>query len=246
MLFGTMVTGRIPFAIAPNEVQSSPNLVWDTVNKKLRPQTISFATASPTGVQGSFITTEATWVQFATAGACGIKLLCANLSPTGNFASLRIRARSDVATPTWNQNTLAGDFSASTNIDDYGELVGVSSYAQDNGKNQARVSHWSTGIKACSQHTGTSAGSRYALVVSDYSTTKAGTAHYLARYDKPAGACGIDGIFTFGNCDQMTYFGRFEVAGGFLTDTGDAGSTKAGFLLVHTPAGDKKIQLVTT
>jgi len=169
-----------------------------------------------TETYGSILGTGTTWVDFTTAGACGIKLLLANSSATGNFASLRIRARSDVATPTWNQNTIAGDFSASANVANYGELLGVSSYAQDNGKTQARVDHWSTAIKACTLCTATSTGSRYALVVSDYSTTKADTAQYLARFDKPAGACGIDGVFTFGNGDQFDYLARFEVTGGYL------------------------------
>ena len=189
-----------------------------------------------TETSGSILSTGSTWVAFATPGACGIKLLLSNTAATGNFASLRIRARSDIATPTWNQNTIAADLSASAGIIDYGELIGLSSYAQDNGYAQTRGDHWTTAIKACTICTAASAGTRFGLVVSDYSTTKAATKHYLARFDKPSGACGIDGIFSMGNCDQFTYLFNFEVSGGYLTDT----DTK---LQVMTPAGAKYIAL---
>ena len=188
------------------------------------------------GTAGDIMSTGTTWVPFATPGACGIKLLLSNIAATGNFASLRIRARSDIATPTWNQNTLALDLAASAGIIDYGELVGLSSYAQDNGYAQTRVDHWATAIKACMLCTAASTGSRFALVVSDYSSTKAATKHYLARFDKPSGACAIDGVFAMGNCDQFSYLFKFEVAGGYLTDT----STR---LQVMTPAGAKYIAL---
>lgn len=206
---------------------------------------IDFSGVTPTAdVVGSLITTGTTWVAHSTAGAAGIKVLLSNTSATGNFASLRIRARSDVATPTWNQNTIAGDFSASGGIANYGELVGVSAYAQDNAYNQARADHWATAVKACMLCTGTSTGSRFALVVSDYSTTKASTKHYLARFDKPV-ATTIDGVFAFGNCDQFTYFASLEVAGGYLTDSDSSKTTAAGALKVKTPAGDKYIVLYT-
>jgi hypothetical protein len=180
---------------------------------------------------------ETSWTTFNfPGGGAVLKALFANLSPTGNFASVRVRARSDVATPTWNQNTIAMDLSASANIAEYGELLGLSSYAQDNGFAQTRIDHWSTAIKACMLCTGASAGSRFALVVSDYSTTKATTKHYLAYLNKPAGACAIDGVFAIGNCDQFSYLFNFEVAGGLL----DASSAH---IHVMTPAGAKQINL---
>jgi len=186
---------------------------------------------------GSIISTGSTWVAHSVAGAAGIKLLLKNTSATGNFASLRIRARSDVAVPTWNQNTIAGDFEASGGIANHGELLGVSAYVNDNGYAQTRASHWSTAIKACMNCSGASAGSRYALVVSDYSSTLAsGAGHYLARFDKPSGAQAITGVFKMGNCDQFTYLFNFEVSGGFLTNS----DTR---LQAYTPAGAKYITL---
>jgi hypothetical protein len=176
------------------------------------------------------------WQAFSTPGACGIKLLCSNRSATGNFAVLRLRARSDIATPTWNQNTIALDAEASARIADYGELLGASSYTNDNGFAQTRGSHWANAIKACTNCSGVSAGSRYALVVSDYSSTKAATAQYLARYDKPSGACAIDGVFAMGNCDQFSYLFNFEITGGYLSES----DTK---IAVNTASGAKYIPL---
>ena len=186
------------------------------------------------------------WQTFATAGAAAVKLLAANISATGNFATLRVRARSDKAVPTWNQNTLAGDFEASGGVADYGELVGVCSYTNDNGYAQTRASHWATAGKFVTNCSGASVGSRYALVVSDYSSTLAsGAGHYLARFDKPSGAQAITGVFKMGNCDQFSYLFNFEVAGGYLTDSDSGKDTDAGSLAVYTPAGAKWIKLFT-
>jgi hypothetical protein len=198
-----------------------------------------------TETAGSLVTTGTTWVPFTAVGGCGVKLLLANSAATGNFASLRIRARSDVATSTWNTNTIALDLSASANIAQYGELISASCYVQDNGYANTRADHWTTGVKICTLCTGASSGSRWGLLVTDYSTTKAATKHYLARFDKPTGACAIDGVFSMGNCDQFTYLFNFEVAGGYLTDTDSNKDTDAGCLAVYTPAGAKFIKLFT-
>ena len=198
---------------------------------------MNFAALVPAAnVYGSVISTGTTWVAHSTPGAAGIKLLLANTAATGNFATARFRARSDVATATWNTNTIACDLSASANIADYGELISASCYVQDNGYNQARADHWTTGVKICTLCTGTSAGTRWGLHVTDYSTTKASSAHYLARFDKPTGSQAIDGVFKMGNCDQFTYLFNFEVSGGYLTNT----DTR---LQVMTPAGAKYIAL---
>ena len=199
---------------------------------------LNFSALTPAAnVYGSVMSTGTTWVAHSTAGACGIKLLLSNTSTTGNFATARFRARSDVATATWNTNTIAVDAEASAHIADYGELLGGSFYTNDNGYAQTRASHWATAGKFCTNCSGASVGSRYALVVSDYSSTLAsGAGHYLARFDKPSGAQAITGIFKVGNCDQFTYFIDFEITGGFLSST----DTR---LKVKTAAGDKYIHL---
>ena len=200
---------------------------------------IDWSAFAPAGgsANGTMISFGGNWITFSTVGAAAIKMLCANSAATGNFASFRVRARSDVATSTQNTNTLAVDAASSANIADYGDLICGSFYAQDNGYAQARANHWSVALRACTQCTGTSAGRRYAMWVSDYSTTnKASIAQYLMRLDKASGVMTCDGIFDIANCDQFTYLFNFTNAGGFLTDT----STK---LQVMTPAGAKYIAL---
>jgi hypothetical protein len=59
------------------------------------------------------------------------------------------------------------------------------------------------------------------------------------------GTVANDGCFTIYNGGRMPALFNFEDAAGFLTETGDAGSTKAGYLAVKTPAGTKYIQLIT-
>ena len=178
-----------------------------------------------TETSGSIMTTGANWIPFSSGGGqCGIKFLLSNAAATGGFASLRIRARSDVATPVWNQYTMAGDFSASANIADYGELYGISSFAQDNGFSQSRASHWSVGLKAAMGCTGTSAGLRFALLVTDTSTTKATLGQYLVRLESSSGGIGVnkDGYFDFAEPADYTYFGNFEGTTGCVSVTGTA------------------------
>jgi hypothetical protein len=206
---------------------------------------LSFATEfAPAGTAGSLITTGTSWLKFSTAGAAGVKMLLANTSATGNFASIRIRGRSDVATPTWNQNTVAGDFSASAGINDYGELIGVSAYAQvPAAYTQSRASHWITGLKAAlTDYAGaTSAGSRFVVVLDDACVVKATTAHYMMHMTKAVGAT-IDGAFQIEPA-LMTYLFSFTAAGGFLTDSGNAHTTPDGEIAITTPDGTKYIKL---
>jgi hypothetical protein len=59
------------------------------------------------------------------------------------------------------------------------------------------------------------------------------------------GTVANDGVMTIYNGSKMPVLINFEDATGCLTETGDAGSTKAGYIAVQTPAGTKYIQLVT-
>jgi len=192
------------------------------------------------------MSTRTTWVPFSTAGACGIKLMLANTSATGNFASLRIRARSDVAVPTWNQCTIAADLSASANIANFGELYGLTAFAQDNGYNQARGTHFSVGIKACIQCTGTSAGARYALILQDDSTTKATNNHYMIFIERAPTAVAMDGVFLISRPNLFDYFGVFNDVGGFVSDSDTSQVAIKGSLKVKTPAGDRYINLMAS
>ena len=197
----------------------------------------AFAPVAGGSVNGSMIDFGGAWIPFTTAGAAAIKMLCDNKAATGNFATARLRARSSVATPTWNSNTIALDAESSAHIADYGELLAGSFYTNDNGYAQTRATHWATAAKFVTNCSGASVGSRYALVVSDYSSTLAsGSHHALARFDKPSGAQAITSVFVFGNCDQFTYLFNFEVASGYMSSS----DTR---VKVKTVAGDKYIHL---
>jgi len=74
--------------------------------------------------------------------------------------------------------------------------------------------------------------------------TKADSSDYLVRLSHN-GTVANDGAITIYNGGRMPVLFNFEDAAGFLTETGDAGSTKAGYLAVTTPAGTKYIQLMT-
>jgi hypothetical protein len=59
---------------------------------------INFAGTDPsTEVNGSMITTISTWVVHTAAGACALKILASSTATTGQYATIRPRARSDAA-----------------------------------------------------------------------------------------------------------------------------------------------------
>jgi hypothetical protein len=176
------------------------------------PHAVDFSQMVPsTETDGTLITTRALWPTFATAGQCGIKLLLEDSCATGNFASIRIRARNSVAGGV--ANTVAGDFSASAWVNDYKCLVGVSAYAQvPAAYTQSSASNVIAGLHAAiTDYAGaTSNGSRWALWVDDYSAVKA-TNHYLIHAAKSTGIT-IDGVLAV-NGDKFTYGIDFNAAG---------------------------------
>jgi len=165
-------------------------------------------TTAATAAQGTIITCGSTWPSYTTAGAAGIKLLLDDACATGNFASIRARAKSSVARTGTLQYTLAGDFSASAAVSEYKDLIGLSSYGQvPAAYTQTNANHIVCGVKAAiTDYTGaTSSGSRYALWVDDASINTAANGHYLIFAQKLTGAATIDGVmqvrgalFTYG------------------------------------------------
>ena len=208
----------------------------------------AFSPPSGGSANGTMISSGGVWTSFTgTSGVAAVKFLCENAAATGGFATLRVRARSAVATPVWNQYTMAIDAAASAVIADYGELYGGSFFAQDNGYAQSRPSHWSVGLKAAIGCTGTSSGLRMALLVTSTSTSKSSLQDYLIRCEKSSGGIGftIDGVFDFCNCGDFTYWANFETVGGYLDDTETTHSSMHGSIRVHTPGGVKYIRLCT-
>jgi len=194
-----------------------------------------------TGTAGIFVTTGATWVNFATAGQCAAKLLCSTSATSGDFATLRMRARADAA-----GNASAGNFSASAGANNYGDLRAVEGYAQPNAYTNNSAANIVCGVYSCIDRTtgGTSSGRDWSTWIDTHMQVKASGGSYLLRLSHN-GTVANDGVITVYNGGRMPILFNFEDAAGFLTETGDAGSTKAGYLAVKTPAGTKYIQLVT-
>ena len=180
-------------------------------------QTLDYTALVPTTTTaGSIMTTGTTWPSFTSAGQCGIKLLLNDACATGNFATIRARAKSSVARTGTLQYTLAGDFSASAAVSEYKDLIGVSAYGQvPAAYTQTNANHVVCGVKAAiTDFTGaTSSGSRYALWVDDASINTASNGHYLIFAQKLTGAATIDGVmqvrgdlFTYGlNFTEATF-----------------------------------------
>jgi len=199
---------------------------------------------------GSIIGGRSNWVTFAQAGGCGIKLMCENRCATGEFATLRLRARARNTTVSGNGNNSVGtitclDLSASAIQDEYGNLKALNACAQPNAYVQSvDATNIVTAVYGRIDATGASVGRRWVEWIDTHATTKASGGDYMVRISHN-GTVALDGCWTIYNGGRLPVLFNFEDAAGFLTDTGDAGSTKAGKIAVQTPAGTKYIQLVT-
>jgi hypothetical protein len=186
--------------------------------------------------------TSSAWIDHATAGQCAVKMLASNSATTGDFATMRLRARSDAS-----GITVCTNSAASAGVDAYGNLFGVQGLAQPNAYNQTDAANIVSGLYSCIDASGTSTGRRWSLWVDDHSTSKASGGHYLARLSlNPLGAgVAIDGCFTVYSGGLLPVWFNFEdaIAGGFLDDASASHTTPSGELAVRTPAGTKYITL---
>lgn len=200
---------------------------------------IDFSTITPAGTAGSLITTGSTWVSFPTANACGIKLLLQNTSSSGEFATLRLRGRSNSATP-----TVCGNFSASAGQNDHGNLYAVQGYAQPNAYTQSSADNIVCGLYSCVDRTtgGTSVGRDWSTWIDTHMQVKASGGSYLLRLSHN-GTVANDGAITVYNGGRMPVLFNFEDAAGFLTDADSSHSVASGAIAVKTPAGTKYIVL---
>jgi len=235
-------THAAPTITIPDCVDVADEFVLKDTVSALTKKTLDFSGVTPgTGTAGIFVTTGATWVDFATAGQAAMKLLCSSSAATGDYATLRMRARADAA-----GNASAGNFSASAGVNNHGDLRAVEGYAQPNAYTNNNAANVVCGLYGCIDRTagGTSAGRDWTAWVDTHMAVKASGGSYLMRLSHN-GTIANDGAITVYNGGRMPVLFNFEDAAGFLTDAGDAGSTKAGYLAVQTPAGTKYIQLVT-
>jgi len=187
-----------------------------------RTNVVDFSTTVPkTEVNGSMITTISTWVVHTAAGACAGKILASSSAVTGQYATWRVRGRSDAAVA--NVSNVASvegvNSSASCNINDYANLFGISGLAQPNAFTQANSTNIICGVYSCMDRTGTHAGKAWSMWIDDHSTTAKAANHYLLRMSQNAlggTPVNIDGAFTVQTYRLPVLF-NFEQVDGFLS-----------------------------
>jgi hypothetical protein len=201
---------------------------------------IDYSTVSPTGTAGSLGTTGSTWVEFPTAGACGIKLLLSDTSTSGDFATVRMRARGDgVKTG----GVVCGNFSASGGVNDHGNLYALQGYAQPNAYTQSIASHISCGVYSCIDALTTSSGRRWSTWTDDHSNVAATGGHFLHRLSyNPTNGVGdtLGGVWTIYGANKVPFLFNFEIdqAGNpFVAGAAIATGAALGTIRVKTSAG---------
>ena len=228
-LNSTHMLGSLTYPIASSLVASGTNVV-------------NFAGATPsTEVNGSLITTISTWVVHTAAGACAGKILASSTATTGQYATWRVRGRSDAAVAdVYNVASVEGiNSSASANHADYANLFGVSGLAQPNAFTQANATNIICGVYSCMDRSGTDAGSAWSMWIDDHSTTNKAASHYLLRMSQNAlggTPVSIDGAITI-QTSRLPQFINFEQVSDFLSTSGSGTFTKTHKIAVKI-AGD--------
>lgn len=178
---------------------------------------------------GGIMTTGSTWLEYTAAGGTALKLLCKSTATSGDFATLRIRARQDGAAG----NAIAGNFSASGGVAEYGNLFAVQGYAQPGAYAQTGASNIICGLYSCTDLTSTgSSGRDWSLWVDTHMAANAAASSYLARFSHN-GTVAADGLFTIYGGGRLPVFMNIEDATpGFVTATPGTYSTADGTLTI--------------
>jgi hypothetical protein len=186
---------------------------------------------------GSFINTGTTWINNTAVGGGCVKLLCSSSATSGDFHTLRIRARADAA-----GNVVAGNFSASAGAAQYGNLIAVQGYAQPNAKAQSGAGNIICGLYACDDLLATgSSGRSWDLWVDTHMAAKAAASSFLARFSHN-GTVAADGLFTIYGGGRLPLFMQIEDATpGFVVATGGTYSTADGYLVFKIGASTYRL-----
>jgi len=192
---------------------------------------------------GSLMSTKAVWVSHATAGACALKFLCASTATTGDYATLRIRARSDAVNAAG--GVVGGNFSASANLNDYANLYAVQGYAQPLTKTQANASNILCGVYSCVQRTVSTAGRSWSLWTDTHETVKATGGHFLHRLSHNGGAINLDGIWSIYAGQGCDYLFNFENNNAPVVAGNKSGGTASYALAVYINGAVRYIQCYT-
>lgn len=216
-------------------------------------QTISVSrhvpsTVAATAADGTILSSGGVWTTYTTAGACGVKLLLGNSSNTGEFATMRLRARAANTTVSGDGGNSIGtttcvDASASAITDEYGNLCAGNFVAQPNAKAQTvDATNIVKAIYGRIDATAASVGRRWVGWLDTHATTKADASDYMLRISHN-GTVANDGAITIYTGGRLPVLFNFEDAAGFLTDSDASLAVQSGALAVTTPAGTKYIPL---
>lgn len=208
---------------------------------QMGPGGITFAGTTGTTTAGTLLSTGTSWIDHSTAGQCAAKLLCSTSATSGDYATMRLRARADAVSSGGVEGL---NVSASANIANYTNLCAGYFAAQPNAINSTAAAGIISAIHAVVDRTGTSAGRTWVAWIDTHQTTKSSAGDYLMRLSHN-GTVANDGCFTIYNGGRMPVLFNFEDAAGFLNDTATV-SVAGGTLAVKTPAGTKYIALYTS
>lgn len=182
------------------------------------------------GTAGDVFSSGTTFVVYNTPGSCAMKYMAEYHAATGEFATLRLRARSYSGQP-----VVCGNFSASARKNDYGNLFAVQGYAQPGSYTQASGDNIICGLYSCVQITGASSGRHWSTWIDTHMAVKPSGGAYLCRLSHN-GTVAADGCFTIYTGGRLPYLFNFEDSAGFLTNS----DTR---IQVMTPSGAKYIAL---
>lgn len=203
---------------------------------------ISFASClASTNTDGTLMSTGSTWIDHATAGQCAIKFLCSTSATSGDYATLRIRAKSLGVTTTG--GVVGGNFSASGAVNDYGNLYAVQGYAQPNTFTQSNASNIICGVYSCVDRTVSSSGRSWSMWTDTHETVKASGGHYLHRLSHNGGEINLDGIWTIYAGQGCDYLMTFENTNAPVASGDKTGGTKSYSLAVNVNGAVRYIQL---
>lgn len=180
------------------------------------------STTVATAANGTILSSGGIWTTYTTAGACGVKLLLENDSNTGEFATMRLRARASNVTASGNGGNSVGtttcvDASASAQNAEYGNLFAVNACAQPNAHAQTTdATNIVCALYGRIDATAASAGRRWVSWIDTHATTKAGAGDYMVRISHN-GTVANDGVFSIYGGGRLANLFNFEDATpGFL------------------------------
>lgn len=182
------------------------------------------------GTAGDVLSSGTTFVVYTTPGSCALKYMAEYQAASGEFATLRLRARSYSGQP-----VVCGNFSASARKNNYGNLFAVQGYAQPGSYTQESGDNIICGLYSCVQISGASVGRHWSTWIDTHMTVKPSGGAYMCRISHN-GTVAADGCFTIYTGGRLPYLFNFEDSAGFLTNS----DTR---LQVMTPSGAKYIAL---